>query len=198
MSRIERSELAARPERKQTGIRRVVPAHRCAELRIVLLPRPKLDEVVCRHRGQGRALVDDNDYSVPVHYAHLRLTVVATVSEVRLVFDDRLAAKHVRCWEREQTFFEPIHYLALMLGRKPGGFDYAKPLEQSNLPECWALLRRRLEAHDPKHGTRSFRFKLPPGPLPIQTPSSPEPSFTIPDTPRRHFHPDNATIFNRA
>lgn len=40
--------------------------------------------------------------------------------------------------------------------RKPGGFDYAKPLEKWNLPECWALLRRRLEAHDPKHGTRSY------------------------------------------
>lgn len=108
-----------------------------------------------RHRVQGRALVDDNDYSVPVQYAHRRLTVVATVSEVLLVFDDRLVAKHVRCWEREQTFFEPIHYLAL-LERKPGGFDYARPLEKWNLPECWALLRRRLEAHDPKHGTRSY------------------------------------------
>ncbi len=64
-------------------------------------------------------------------------------------------AKHSRCWERERAFFEPIHYLAL-LERKPGGFDFAKPLEKWELPECWALLRRRLEAHDPRHGTRSY------------------------------------------
>ena len=90
-----------------------------------------------------------------MQYAHRRLTVVATVSDVRLVFDDRLVATHTRCWERERTFFEPIHYLAL-LERKPGGIDYARPLESWNLPECWALLRRRLEAHDPRHGTRSY------------------------------------------
>ena len=105
--------------------------------------------------SQSLVRFDDNDYSVPVKYAHRKLTVVATVQEVRLVFDDRLIAKHPRCWEREKTFFEPIHYLAL-LERKPGGMDYARPLENWNLPECWALLRRRLEAHDPRHGTRSF------------------------------------------
>ena len=98
---------------------------------------------------------DDNEYSVPVQYAHRQVTVVATVSEVRLVFDDRLVAKHLRCWERERTCFDPIHYLAL-LERKPGGIDYAKPLENWDLPKCWPLLRRRLEAHDVKHGTRSY------------------------------------------
>ena len=98
---------------------------------------------------------DTNDYSVPVKYAHRKLTVVATVEEVRLVFQDRLVACHRRCRGRERTFFEPIHYLAL-LERKPGGFDYARPLEQWNLPECFPLLRRRLEADDPRQGTRAY------------------------------------------
>jgi len=52
------------------------------------------------------------------------------------------------------VFFEPVH-LAL-LERKPGGFEHAKPLEQWYLPECFALLRRRMEADDPKSRTRSF------------------------------------------
>lgn len=43
-----------------------------------------------------------------------------------------------------------------LLERKPGGFDHARPLEHWDLPECYALLRRRLEADDPRHGTRSF------------------------------------------
>jgi len=118
--------------------------------------------------SQSLVRFDDNDYSVPVKYAHRQVTVVATVDEVRLVFDERLIARHPRCWEHERTFFEPLHYLAL-LERKPGGFDYASPLENWDLPECWAVLRRRLEAHDPRHGTRSFiqvlrlleRFPLP-------------------------------------
>jgi hypothetical protein len=98
---------------------------------------------------------DTNDYSVPVRYAHRKLIVVATVEEVRLVSQDRLVARHRRCWDRERTFFDPVHYLAL-LERKPGGFDHARPLEHWDLPECYALLRRRLEADDPRHGTRSY------------------------------------------
>jgi len=98
---------------------------------------------------------DTNDYSVPIQYAHRKLLVVATVEEVRLVYEDRLVARHRRSWDRERTFFEPIHYLAL-LERKPGGFDYARPLENWQLPDCFALLRRRLEAADQQHGTRSF------------------------------------------
>jgi transposase len=98
---------------------------------------------------------DTNDYSVPVAYAHRKLTVVATVDEVRLVYEDRLVARHPRSWQREQAIFEPIHYLAL-LERKPGGFDFARPLAKWQLSECFHLLRRRLESDDPKQGTRSF------------------------------------------
>ena len=118
--------------------------------------------------SQSLVRFDDNDYSVPVRYAHRKLLVVATVEEVRVVYEDRLVARHVRCWERERTFFEPIHYLAL-LERKPGGIDYARPLEQWGLPECFPLLRRRLEAADPRQGTCWYirvlrlleRFSLP-------------------------------------
>ena len=98
---------------------------------------------------------ETNDYSVPVRYAHRKVIVVATVDEVRFVYEDRLLARYPRCWGREEVFFEPVNELAL-LERKPGGFDHAKPLEQWNLPESFALLRRRMEADDPKSGTRSF------------------------------------------
>ncbi len=99
---------------------------------------------------------DTNSYSVPTTYAHRWLTVVATVDEIRIIHEDRLVARHPRCWEREQFRFDPIHYLAL-LERKPGGFDFARPLEKWNLPECFAVLRRRLEAADASgHGTRTF------------------------------------------
>jgi len=97
---------------------------------------------------------DTNSYSVPTRYAHRAVTVVATVSEVRIVFEDKLVARHERCWGREQYRFDPVHYLAL-LERKPGGFDVAKPLERWDLPACFGLLRRRLEADD-RHGTRGY------------------------------------------
>jgi len=44
-----------------------------------------------------------------------------------------------------------------LLERKPGGFDYARPLEHWELPACFCLLRRRLEAADATgQGTRAF------------------------------------------
>jgi hypothetical protein len=38
-----------------------------------------------------------------------------------------------------------VHYLAL-LEAKPGALDHARPLSGWSLPECFGLLRRRLEA----------------------------------------------------
>ena len=123
---------------------------------LALPARPFEARRVTETHADPLALVrfDTNSYSVPTKYAHRSVTVVATVNEVRLIHEDRLVARHPRCWDREQTFFDPVHYLAL-LERKPGGFDYARPLENWELPECFGLLRRRLEADD-RHGTKAF------------------------------------------
>lgn len=131
------------------------------EDRAAFLPlpaRPFEARRLTRATADGQSLVrfDTNAYSVPTRYARRRLTVVATVDEVRLVHEDRLVARHPRCWERERSLFDPVHYLAL-LERKPGGFDFARPLEHWGLPGCFGVLRRRLEAADPTgHGTRAF------------------------------------------
>jgi len=126
----------------------------------VLLPLPKQrfePRQVTPVSADTQSLVrfETNSYSVPVQYAHRKLTVVATIGEVRVISEDRLVARHPRCWDKEQFLFEPIHYLAL-LERKPGGFDHARPLENWQLPECFALLRRRLEAEHGGSGTRLF------------------------------------------
>ena len=96
-----------------------------------------------------------NDYSVPTEYAYRKITIVATVDEVRLIVGDRLIARHPRHWGRGQPIFDPVHYLAL-LERKPGGFDHARPLENWDLPVCFGILRRRLEADLDGAGTREF------------------------------------------
>ena len=98
---------------------------------------------------------DRNDYSVPTQFAHRAVTVVATIDEVRLVVEDRLVARHKRCWKKQRSLFNPVHYLAL-LQRKPGGFDHAKPLKDWELPVCFGILRRRLETEFGSPGTREF------------------------------------------
>ena len=99
---------------------------------------------------------DRNDYSIPTQYAHHPVTAVGTVDEVRLVVNDHLAARHPRSWKKHGTFFNPVHYLAL-LERKPGAFDFSRPLEEWALPPCFDLLRRRLESDlEGSEGTREF------------------------------------------
>jgi transposase len=149
------ADLAARTRGKPVPKSQLLLEDQAAFLALPKQPFEARRIVPASVDSQSLVRFDTNDYSVPVRYAHRKLIVVATVEEVRLVHEDRLVARHRRCWDREQTFFEPIHYLAL-LERKPGGFDYARPLENWQLPECFPLLRRRLEAADPRHGTRSY------------------------------------------
>jgi len=98
---------------------------------------------------------DGNDYSVPTAYAHHPITIVGGLDEVRLVCRDHLVARHRRDWGKEHIRFDPLHYLAL-LERKPGAFDYARPLEAWSLPESFGVLRRRFETAWGEAGVRHF------------------------------------------
>ena len=131
-----------------------------ADERAAFLPPPSEAFVAARVEPRcvdSLSLVsfDANQYSVPTEFAHHRATVVATVDDVRIVVGDRVAATHRRCWGREQVFYEPVHYLAL-LERKPGALDFAAPLAGWELPVCFGVLRRRLEAEFGGPGTRQF------------------------------------------
>jgi len=109
--------------------------------------------------GQANSLAlvrfDGNDYSVPTAYAHQPITIVGGLDEVRLVCRDRLVARHRRYWGKEHVTFDPVHYLAL-LERKPGAFDYARPLAEWDLPDVFPVLRRRFEATWGEDGVRQF------------------------------------------
>jgi len=96
-----------------------------------------------------------NDYSAPVKYAHQRVTAVGNVAEVRIVCNNQVIARHERCWRKEKVIYNPVHYLAL-LERKPGALDFAKPLEGWRLPECFGVLRRRLENREEGEGAREY------------------------------------------
>lgn len=155
------AELCRRDQERTTRGKPGTVGTLLAEDRAAVLPIPakgfeprRVAEVAADSLSPVR--FDTNSYSVPTKYAHRTLTVVGTVDEVRVVFEDRLVARHPRCWGREQYHFDPVHYLAL-LERKPGGFDFARPLADWALPECFGVLRRRLEAEAADgSGTRGF------------------------------------------
>ena len=90
------------------------------------------------------ARFDDNDYSVPVRYAHHPVSVKGYTDRVELFYQDGLIARRERLWEKEGIQFEPLHYLAL-LERKPGSLDFACPVERWALTDSCGVLRRRME-----------------------------------------------------
>jgi transposase len=94
---------------------------------------------------------DNNDYSVPVAYAHHEILVKGYVDRVVLLHNHRVVAEHRRSWGKEGVFFNYLHYLPL-LERKPGSLDHARPLADLQLPRCFDVLRRRLEAEQKKQG----------------------------------------------
>ena len=98
---------------------------------------------------------DRNDYSVPTSFAFHDVTAVGGIEEVTIAVGTDVVARHRRHWGKEQTVYDPRHYLAL-LERKPGAFDHARPLEHWNLPDCFAVLRRRLEGEAASAGTREY------------------------------------------
>ncbi len=131
-----------------------------AEERAALLPLPAEAFEAARVEptsADALSLVrfDTNDYSVPTEFAHRRVTAIGTVDAVRIAVGDRVVATHRRSWGREGVFYDPVHYLAL-LERKPGALDFAAPLEGWELPVCFGVLRRRLEAELGGPGTRQY------------------------------------------
>jgi transposase len=131
-----------------------------ADDRAAMLPLPANEfepRRVEQRRANSLSLVrfDRNDYSVPTCYAHHELTVAGGIEQVEVSSGTEHVATHPRDWGAEQTIYDPRHYLAL-LERKPGALDFARPLEQWELPVCFRLLRRRLEADLGTGGTREF------------------------------------------
>jgi transposase len=130
------------------------------EDRAAFLPLPAAPFDACRKESttaSSLSLVrfDDNDYSVPVRYAHHPIVVRAYAGRVVLCHQGLEVATHPRRWGREGVSYDPVHYLAL-LERKPGAFDFARPLEGWELPGCFEVLRRRLEAERDGEGTREY------------------------------------------
>jgi hypothetical protein len=126
--------------------------------RAAMLPLPAASYEACEKttaRVSSLSLVRyrSNDYSVPTQYGHRQVLVKAYVHQVVIACGSDVIARHERSYEREAVVFDPLHYLAL-LEQKTRALDQAAPLVDWHLPECFAQLRRLLEARLKKHGAR--------------------------------------------
>jgi len=92
---------------------------------------------------------------VPTQYGHRQVWVKGYVHQVVIACGSEVISRHQRSYERETVVFDPMHYLAL-LEQKTRALDQAAPLANWQLPECFAQLRRLLEARLKKHGGREY------------------------------------------
>lgn len=128
--------------------------------RQALLPLPAVPYAACEQvttRVTSLALVRyrGNDYSVPVCYGHRTVLVRGYVHEVVIGCGSAVIARHARSYEKADTIYDPLHYLAL-LERKVNALDQAAPLQDWALPPEFSVLRRLLEARQGKPGKREY------------------------------------------
>jgi hypothetical protein len=128
--------------------------------RAAMLPLPAAPYEACEKiagRVSSLSLVRyrSNDYSVPTQYGHRQVWVKGYVHQLVIACGSEVIARHERSYERETVVFDPMHYLAL-LEQKTRALDQAAPLAGWQLPECFAQLRRLLEARLKKHGSREY------------------------------------------
>ena len=86
---------------------------------------------------------DRNQYSVPCQAAGKTVTIRAKALEIIVVKDGRQIACHKRSFARDQTVYDPWHYLDI-LERKPGALRNGTPFKDWDLPSGLKRLRVRL------------------------------------------------------
>jgi len=128
---------------------------RAAMLPLPAAPYEACEKVTTRVNSLALVRYRGNDYSVPARHGHLQVLVRGYVHEVTIACASEVIARHARSYEREAVIFDPLHYLAL-LEQKTRALDQAAPLVGWQLPECFATLRRLLEARLKKHGSREY------------------------------------------
>ncbi len=126
-----------------------------AMLPLPAAPYEACEKVTARVSSLSLVRYRANDYSVPTQYGHRQVLVKGYVDRVVICCTSEVIATHQRSYEREGAIYDPLHYLAL-LEHKTRALDQAAPLAGWPLPECFAELRRLLEARLRKNAGREY------------------------------------------
>ena len=89
---------------------------------------------------------DYNKYSVHAKAAGRPVDVHAYADRIVIRQDGKVVGEHVRRFGREQTVYDPWHYLPV-LERKPGALRNGAPFKDWALPPAIEQVRRRLGHH---------------------------------------------------
>ena len=86
---------------------------------------------------------DNNRYSVAANAVGRPVEIRAYADRIELRQDGRLVGEHARSFGRDQTIFDPWHYVPV-LARKPGALRNGAPFKDWVLPAALDRVRRKL------------------------------------------------------
>ena len=89
---------------------------------------------------------DHNKYSVHAKAAGRPVDIHAYADRIVIRQDGEIVAEHARRFGRDQTIYDPWHYLPV-LARKPGALRNGAPFKDWTLPPAIERVRRRLGHH---------------------------------------------------
>ena len=90
---------------------------------------------------------DNNKYSVAASAVGRPVEIRAYADRIELRQDGRIVGDHRRCFGRDQTVFDPWHYVPV-LARKPGALRNGAPFKDWVLPASLDRVRRKLAGAD--------------------------------------------------
>lgn len=86
---------------------------------------------------------DAHRYSVPCNYALCNVELHISATEIKVIAEGREVAKHLRSFDKQQTTYNPWHYLSA-LERKPGALRNGEPFLDWPLPQPVKSLQQHL------------------------------------------------------
>ena len=106
-----------------------------------------------RPKLRVKSLAELNCYSVDARAAGRMVLVRSHAERIAGLFNDEIAADHPRHFRRDQTIYDPWHYLPVLL-KKPGALRNGAPFKNRDLPPSLAQVRGLLAQH--ADGDRQF------------------------------------------
>ena len=90
---------------------------------------------------------DNNKYSVAARAVGRPVEIQGYAERIVIRQDGAIVGEHVRCFGRNQTIYDPWHYVPV-LARKPGALRNGAPFKDWVLPASLEHVRRRLRGSD--------------------------------------------------
>ena len=100
------------------------------------VPYDACEKVSTRATSISMVRYRNNDYSVPVAYAHHEVQVRGYVGEVVIGCGAEVIARHRRSYEKADMVFDPMHFLPLLEQKVAIGTPFARHGDADQAPLC--------------------------------------------------------------